>query len=193
MNVHTDPFVFTPLESSVPLAIPLALSSLRFRFPFAKESDPRDKSCVPLRHLSSSRHRWVWSLVRSRGRNFAELQCMPRFPLAIPISFLFGDDLRISSAFPLVLLALFRPERSASPTDTRLALERECHFGLKNAIQKSEAFSATAVRTPSLNGMIKSRMMWWCLRHVARMWRRGMHVGYWLERQNEATTRTIKM
>jgi hypothetical protein len=40
--------------------------------------------------------------------------------------------------------------------------------------------------------MIKSRRMRWT-RHVARMGRRGMHVGHWLESQKEKTTRKTKM
>jgi hypothetical protein len=37
---------------------------------------------------------------------------------------------------------------------------------------------------PSIIGMIKSRRMG-LAKHVARMGRRGMHVGYWWERQKE--------
>jgi hypothetical protein len=35
--------------------------------------------------------------------------------------------------------------------------------------------------SPSIIGMLKSTMRW--ARHVARMGRRGMHMGYWWERQ----------
>jgi hypothetical protein len=38
--------------------------------------------------------------------------------------------------------------------------------------------------SPSIIGMIKSRRMRWA-GHVARMGRRGMHIGYWWESQKE--------
>jgi hypothetical protein len=38
--------------------------------------------------------------------------------------------------------------------------------------------------SPSIIGMIKSRRMRWA-GHVARMGRRGMHIGYWWEIQKE--------
>jgi hypothetical protein len=38
--------------------------------------------------------------------------------------------------------------------------------------------------SPSIIRMIKSRRMRWA-RHVARMWRGGMHVGYWWESPKE--------
>jgi hypothetical protein len=37
---------------------------------------------------------------------------------------------------------------------------------------------------PNIIRMIKSRRMRWA-RHVARMGRRGMHIGYWWESQKE--------
>jgi hypothetical protein len=37
--------------------------------------------------------------------------------------------------------------------------------------------------SPSIIRMIKSRMRW--AGHTARMGRRGMHIGYWWERQKE--------
>jgi hypothetical protein len=40
--------------------------------------------------------------------------------------------------------------------------------------------------------MIKSRKMRWA-GHVARMGRRGMHIGYWSESQKERITRKTKM
>jgi hypothetical protein len=39
--------------------------------------------------------------------------------------------------------------------------------------------------------MIKSRRMR-CAGHVARMGRRGMHIGYWWESQKKETTRKTK-
>jgi hypothetical protein len=39
--------------------------------------------------------------------------------------------------------------------------------------------------SPSIIRMIKSRRMRWA-RHVARMGRRGMHIGFWWERQKES-------
>jgi hypothetical protein len=38
--------------------------------------------------------------------------------------------------------------------------------------------------SPIIMRMIKSRRMRW-EGHVARMWRRGMHIGYWWESQKE--------
>jgi hypothetical protein len=38
--------------------------------------------------------------------------------------------------------------------------------------------------SPSIIGMIKPSRMRWAV-HVARMWRRGMHIGYWWESQKE--------
>jgi hypothetical protein len=38
--------------------------------------------------------------------------------------------------------------------------------------------------SPSIIGMIKSRRMRWA-GHVARMGRRGIHIGYWWESQKE--------
>jgi hypothetical protein len=42
----------------------------------------------------------------------------------------------------------------------------------------------TLYSSPSVIRLIKSRMMRW-KGHVARMGRRGMHVGYWWESQKE--------
>jgi hypothetical protein len=44
--------------------------------------------------------------------------------------------------------------------------------------------------SPNIITMIKSRRMRWA-GHVARMGRRGMHIGYWWERKE--TTRKTKM
>jgi hypothetical protein len=38
--------------------------------------------------------------------------------------------------------------------------------------------------TPNIIRIIKSKKMRWA-EHVARMWRIGMHIGYWWESQNE--------
>jgi hypothetical protein len=38
--------------------------------------------------------------------------------------------------------------------------------------------------SPSIIRMIKSRKMRWA-GYVARMWKRGMHIGYWCESQKE--------
>jgi hypothetical protein len=40
--------------------------------------------------------------------------------------------------------------------------------------------------SPSIINMIKSKRMRWAV-HVARMGRRGMHIGYWWESQKERT------
>jgi acyl-coenzyme A synthetase/AMP-(fatty) acid ligase len=39
--------------------------------------------------------------------------------------------------------------------------------------------------SPTIIRMIKSRRMRWAAGHVARMGRRGMHIGYWWESQKE--------
>jgi hypothetical protein len=38
--------------------------------------------------------------------------------------------------------------------------------------------------SPSIISMIKSKRMRW-IEHVARMWRRGTHIGYWWEKEME--------
>jgi hypothetical protein len=43
--------------------------------------------------------------------------------------------------------------------------------------------------SPSIIKMIKSRRMRWA-RRVARMGRRGMHIGYWWESQKDTTRKT---
>jgi hypothetical protein len=45
--------------------------------------------------------------------------------------------------------------------------------------------------SPNIIRMIKSRRMR-LAGHVARMGRRGMHIGYWWESQKEGTTRKTK-
>jgi hypothetical protein len=49
----------------------------------------------------------------------------------------------------------------------------------------------TLYSSPHIIKMIKSRRMRWA-GHVARMGRRGMHIGYWWESQEERTTRKSK-
>jgi hypothetical protein len=45
--------------------------------------------------------------------------------------------------------------------------------------------------SPNIIRMIKSRRMRWA-GYVARMGRRGMHIGYWWESQKKETTRKTK-
>jgi hypothetical protein len=75
-----------------------------------------------------------------------------------------------------VLRRIFGPRRDEVTGDWR-KLQNE---GLHNLY-----FSPNIIR------MAKSRRMRWAV-HVARMGRRGLHIGYWWGSQKERTTRKIK-
>jgi hypothetical protein len=68
-----------------------------------------------------------------------------------------------------VLRRIFEPKRDEVTGDWRKLHNEELH----------NLYS-------SPNRMIKSRMRW--AGHVARMGRRGMHIGYWWESQKERET-----
>jgi hypothetical protein len=68
-----------------------------------------------------------------------------------------------------VLRRIFEPKRDEVTGGWRKQHDQELH----------KLYSS-----PSIIRMMKSRMMRWT-GHVARMGRRGMHIGYWWESQKE--------
>jgi hypothetical protein len=72
-----------------------------------------------------------------------------------------------------VLRRIFGPKRDEMTGDWRKLHNEELH---------------NLHSSPSVIGMIKSRMRW--ARHVARMGRRGILIGYWWESQKETTRET---
>jgi hypothetical protein len=68
-----------------------------------------------------------------------------------------------------VLRRIFRPKRDKVMGDRRKLYNEELH---------------NLYSSPNIIRMIKSRRMRWAV-NVARMGRRGMHIGYWWESQKE--------
>jgi hypothetical protein len=52
-------------------------------------------------------------------------------------------------------------------------------------LHKEEPHNLYSSPSTSIIRIIKSRRMMWAV-HVARMWRRGLHIGYWWESQKES-------
>jgi hypothetical protein len=75
-----------------------------------------------------------------------------------------------------VLRRIFGPERDEVTGGWRKLHNEELH----------KLYSS-----PNIIRMIKSRRMRWA-GHVARVGRRGMHIGYWWGNQKEGTTRKTK-
>jgi hypothetical protein len=68
-----------------------------------------------------------------------------------------------------VLRRIFGPKRDEVTGDWRKQHNEELH---------------NLYSSPNIIRIIKSRRMTWA-ENVARMWRRGMHIGYWWESQKE--------